>query len=391
MIKYFSGLYIRLCIQKNLIALLLRDKIFLNFIRLFDRKSPVFLLFLLIGMPVLKGQQQSASTYYQRAGIIHENIEKYFSDKKQGLFYETTGVQKENPHSWLWPLCGLIQAANELEVLNKSGNYMEPVENAINQYYSTVKPAPAYQDYVIKERLSSRFYDDNQWIAIAYLDAYNRTGLKRYLEKSEEIYRFLLTGYDKNAGGGIYWKEGDKSTKNTCSNGPNILVSLQLYKITGDKKYMDTALLIYNWTNKHLRSKEGIFYDAIKVSSMKIDSGLYTYNTGTLLQANVLLFNLTKNKKYLAEAKSIAKAGEVQFYKNKKLPAHYWFNAVFLRGYLELYKVEKDKSRLQFIINDAERVWKEERDDENLLGRDHDKTLLLQAGMMEIYARLATI
>lgn len=348
-------------------------------------------LFIFILISFCVNAQPGPEVYRQRVKIIHDNINQYFTDQKQGLYYETAGIQKENPHSWLWPLCGLIQAANEMETLNKGTAYMKPVEKAIDQYYSSVAPAPAYQDYVIKERLSSRFYDDNQWIAIAYLDAYNRTGRKTYLDRSKEIYRFLLTGYDKNAGGGIYWKEGDKKTKNTCSNGPNILVSLQLYKITGEKKYMDTALLIYNWTNQHLRSKDGVFYDAVKVNTMKIDSGLYTYNTGTLLQANVLLFNLTKNKKYLAEAKTIAKAGEAHFYKNKKLPSHYWFNAVFLRGYVELYKVEKDKSRLQFLIDDAERVWKEERNDKNLLGREDAKTLLLQAGMLEIYARLGSI
>jgi len=340
---------------------------------------------------ILNGTAAKAQKYQERVGIIHDNIKKYFTDRNAGLYYETAGEQKENPHSWLWPLCALIQASNEMEVLSPKDQFMAPVVQAIDQYYSKVAPAPAYQDYVTKERLSSRFYDDNQWIAIAYLDAYNRTGTKNYLDKSKEIYRFLLTGYDKTAGGGIYWKEGDKKTKNTCSNGPNILVSLQLYKITKDKKYLDTALLIYDWTNKHLRSDSGLFYDAVKVATMQVDSGLYTYNTGTMLQSNVLLYELTKNKKYLAEAKVIAKAGEAHFYKNKKLPSHYWFNAVFLRGYMELYNIEKNRSRLQFIIDDADRVWKEERDDKNLLGRETTKSLLLQAGMMEIYARLATI
>jgi predicted alpha-1,6-mannanase (GH76 family) len=340
---------------------------------------------------IICGPAVKAQTYQERVTIIHNNIKKYFTDSKTGLYYETTGEQKENPHSWLWPLCALVQASNEMEVLNPKGNFLASVVKTIDQYYSKAAPAPAYQDYVTAERASSRFYDDNQWIAITYLDAYQRTGNKIYLDKSKEIYRFLLTGYDTAAGGGIYWKEGDKTTKNTCSNGPNILVSLQLYKITGDKKYMDTAMLIYDWTNKHLRSPDGVFYDAVKLPSMKIDSGLYTYNTGTMLQSNVLLYELTKNKKYLAAAKTIAKAGETHFYKNGKLPSHYWFNAVFLRGYLELYKVEKDKSRLQFIINDAERVWKDERDEQNLLGRENTKALLLQAGMLEIYARLANL
>ncbi|WP_316803324.1 glycoside hydrolase family 76 protein [Pedobacter nototheniae] len=347
----------------------------------------LLLLFLQVEVKAQKPKQ----VYEDRVNIIQKNINLYFTDQAKGLYFESTAKQQENPHSWLWPLCALIQSANEMEVLNKNIKYMMPVERAIDQYYSTVAPAPAYQDYPLKEKLSSRFYDDNQWIALAYLDAYNRTKEKSYLKKSKDIYRFLLTGYDDKAGGGLYWKEGDKNSKNTCSNGPNVLVSLQLYKITKEKKYLDTALLVYNWTNKHLRAATGIFYDAIKIPSLKVDEGTYTYNTGTMLQSNVLLYEITSDKKYLEEAKVIAAAAENHFYKNNKLPDHYWFNAVLLRGYMELFKIEKKSSRLKFIIDDAERIWNEERDAQNLLGRGKEKTLLMQAGIQEIYARLATI
>ena len=117
-----------------------------------------------------------------------------------------------------------------------------------------IPPAPAYQAYVTREEKDDRFYDDNQWIAIACIDAYNRTKQQHYLDIAEMIYRFMMTGYDSISGGGLYWKEGDKTTKNTCSNGPGILIALQLYKITSNKNYLDTALVLYNWTNAHLQS-----------------------------------------------------------------------------------------------------------------------------------------
>lgn len=331
--------------------------------------------------------QTSKSEYLKRISIIHDNINLHLRVNNKGLYLENLG-KHENPYSYLWPLCALIQATNEMEVLNKKGDFMKPVVSAINQYYTKENPAPAYMSYIKK---SSRFYDDNQWIAIAYLDAYNRTKKKEYLNKAKEIYTWLLTGYDNKTGGGLYWKEDEKTSKNTCSNGPNILISLQLYKITKDKKYLDTGLLVYNWTNKHLRSKEGVFWDAISVSTEKIGYGTYTYNTGTMLQANVLLYEITHDNKYLEEAKFIATAAEKHFYKEGKLPDHYWFNAVFLRGYEELYKVEKDPSRLKFIADDADRVWNTERNENNFLGRGKDKTLLMQAGILEIYARLAQL
>jgi hypothetical protein len=334
--------------------------------------------------------QDLAPSYRERVNLIHKNIYREFYDAPEGLFLETNdSLNNEKPHSYLWPVCALVQAANEMEELDTSGTYMEPVMRAIDQYYNSNPPAPGYQAYVVKEEADARFYDDNQWIAIAYLDAYNRTGQKKYLDLSREIYRFMLTGYDEVSGGGLYWKEGDKTTKNTCSNGPGILVALQLYKITKETGYLDTAKLLYDWTNKYLRSPDGIYYDAVKLPGLKIDSAAYTYNTGTMLQSNVLFYRITGNKNYLVEAKRIADAAEKHFYKNGKLPGNYWFNAVLLRGLLELYQAEGDRRRLKFFVSDAERIWKQERDERNMLGTGKVRRLIDQAAMLEIYALLA--
>ena len=337
--------------------------------------------------------QQYESVYKSRIDTLNTNIYQYFYDSANTLFYETNKIATgEKPHSYLWPLCALIQAANETEKLQPTMDYMSPVMKAIDQYYNPLPPAPAYQAYVTKEKKDDRYYDDNQWIAIACLDAYNRTKKLQYLNIAKLIYRFMMTGFDAAADGGIYWKEGDKTTKNTCSNGPGILVALQLFKITNEKTYLDTALLLYNWVNKHLQSPQKVYYDNIKIPSLKIDSAIYAYNTGTMLQSNVLLYNITKEKKYLQQAQLISETAEKTFYKNKKLPGNYWFNAVLLRGYIELYKVDKKKERLRFFIDDANRIWQEEKDEKGLVGRkDKRKSLIDQSAMLEIYARLANL
>lgn len=335
----------------------------------------------------LKAQSQD---YSVRIKLLQQGIDNKLKDSNRGLYIETTdSIQKENPHSWLWPLCAYIQAANEMEVLEPGKQYMLPVERAIDQYYSDKPPYPAYQDYVTKERLSSRFYDDNQWIAIAYLDAYNRNHKKKYLQVSEMISRFMLNGLDTVTGGGIYWKEGDKTTKNTCSNGPGVLVLLQLYKITHKAEYLKTAIDIYQWTNKHLQAPEGTYWDNIQTNTLKIGTAKFTYNTGTMLQSNVLLYQITKDKKYLTEAERIAKAGREYFFKNGRLPnGNYWFNAVMLRGYEELYKIDQNSSWIDFYEQDANAIWNTERDANNMLGPNMSKKLIDQAAMIEIYARL---
>jgi uncharacterized protein YyaL (SSP411 family) len=333
--------------------------------------------------------QAQLPDYKTRIHLLYDGINSKLRDHQNGLYYETTDSAKnENKHSWLWPLCALIQGTNEMDALEPAKNYMLPVEKAIDQYYSDKPPFAAYQDYPLKERVSSRFYDDNQWVAVAYLDAYNRTHNKKYLEVSKMIYHFMMGGLDTVAGGGLYWKEGDKNTKNTCSNGPGVLVALQLYKITKRLEYLQKALAIYGWTNKNLQAPEGLFYDNIKIPSLKIGKAFYSYNTGSMLQANVLLYQITKEKKYLTEAQRIAEAGKAHFFKHGRLPNEYWFNAVMLRGYEELYKVDKNLDWINFFAEDADNIWKDERDTNNFLGTKPAKGLIDQAAMIEIYSRL---
>lgn len=330
--------------------------------------------------------------YKYRINILNQQINAKLSDKANGLYYETTDTAKnENKHSYLWSLCAYIQAANEMEVITHHNRYMQPVVKAIDQYFTSRPPYPGYQAYVVKEKQDDRYYDDNQWIAIAYLDAYNRTHNKEYLEKSEMICHFMLGGLDTVTGGGFYWNEGKKNSKNTCSNGPGILVLLQLYKITNKAEYLSKALAVYNWTNKTLQAPDGLYYDNINLSDLRISKVKITYNTGTMLQSNVLLFEITKDNKYLNEAERIAKAGRDHFFKNGRLPNGYWFNAVMLRGYQELYKLDKNTAWIDFYQQDADAIWNTERDANNMVGNKPAKSLIDQAAMIEIYARLQKI
>ena len=341
---------------------------------------------------LLTGNSVFAQEYSSHIRDLYAGINAKLRDDEKGLYRETTDtVKRENIHSWLWPLCALIQATNEMEALAPEKQYMRPVEQAIDQYYNDQPPAPAYQDYVRKERASSRFYDDNEWIALAYLDAYDRTHKKQYLDVAKMIFRFIESGIDSAAGGGAYWKEGDKNTKNTCSNGPAILVALHLYQLTKDQHYLQTALALYQWTNKYLQAPAGTYYDNVKVSSLEVAKAEYTYNTGSMLQANVVLYTITKDQKYLVEAKRVATAGKARFYKNGRLPDNYWFNAVLLRGYVALFKIDKNKEWITFFKEDATSIWNTERDVTNLLGRKPAKSLIDQAAMIEIYARLLQV
>ena len=348
----------------------------------------VFVLCVLLAFTI---NAQTAGVYKERINIIKKNISKYFFDEKKGYYKEFTHRDSNDKKEWsyLWPLCALVQAANETDRLGTSKNFTLEILQQLKPYYDVSLPAPGYNAYILKEGKEDRFYDDNQWIGIACMDAYQRTHNERYLQKSKEIYRFMMTGFDTVCGGGLYWKEGDFTTKNTCSNGPGILLALQLYKATRQKNFLDTALLLYNWANEKLLSSEGIYYDHIQLPSAKIDKRFYTYNAGTMLQASVLLYEVSGKKSFLLSANKIARAAYIKFFNANRWPSNYWFNAVLLRGYLQLRKYSSDDTYIASFVHEVNEIWQKERNDFNLIGNTQKKTLLDQAAVMEMCARLA--
>jgi hypothetical protein len=74
-----------------------------------------------------EGYAQSVPDYKARMGQIMWNIQKSFYEPSTGLFVETNG-KNEKPHSYLWPLCALLQAADEVETVLPGKQYMKPVQ-----------------------------------------------------------------------------------------------------------------------------------------------------------------------------------------------------------------------------------------------------------------------
>ena len=68
----------------------------------------------------------SAQDNQQKAAALQQAVNKYLYESNTGLYLETSDRTKNhNPHSYLWGLCGLIQAANEMEALYPGRQYMQ--------------------------------------------------------------------------------------------------------------------------------------------------------------------------------------------------------------------------------------------------------------------------
>ncbi|GAO44646.1 glycoside hydrolase family 76 protein [Flavihumibacter petaseus] len=337
------------------------------------------------------GQAPARAEFREAAVSLNNAIQQHFLNPATGYYNEHAEKDRnKNPVSYLWPLCGLIQAGNELDVLQGTAVELDRYMFLIDRYEDQRPPVTGYASYPPEKGGGDRFYDDNQWIGIAVMDAWKRRPDTAYRRRAELIYTFMMTAYDSVGGGGLYWEEGKLNTKNTCSNGPGILLALQLHQASGKKTYLDTALLLYNWVNNTLRDDKGLYFDNIGLPSRKIDQRRYAYNTGTMLQANVMLYEITRNPKYLAEAKRIATAATTYFLPNGKMHDGYWFSAVLLRAYQQLLQYDNDTNHIKAFAKATRNAIASERNKDGLyISKGKTVDLVNQSGMLEILARLA--
>ena len=87
-------------------------------------------------------------------------------------------------------------------------------------YWDTTRQPECYQSYPAFAGQNDRYYDDNDWVAIDFCDYYAVTKNKEYLKKAIALHDYIYSGWSDELGGGIYWCEQKKESKNTCSNAP---------------------------------------------------------------------------------------------------------------------------------------------------------------------------
>ena len=190
---------------------------------------------------------------------------------------------------------------------------------------------------------NDRYYDDNAWIAIVYMELYELTGSPDYLERAREILIFCMSGENgpgDNYAGGIRWHESNTGGVSICSTAPTILANLMVYQATGLEQYLTDGTRLYNWLTaaSFLRTSSGIYHE--------INQGPLGYLTGVMIQSAVRLYHITGNTDYLTEAQRLAVAVGNQFIHSNTLAldqAGKWGGHDMTNAYVELYEVDHNR------------------------------------------------
>lgn len=336
----------------------------------------------------------------------------YKDDYKADYLGGGENSNKANPYAYLWPYSGSLSATVALYENTKSKQVLKNIDTKVlvglAEYFDTRKPV-GYASYVNSAPQSDRFYDDNVWLGIDFTDLYLLTKEKQYLDKALEIWAFVESGMDKKLGGGIYWCEQRQESKNTCSNAPSVVYLAKLYEATKENKYLSQAEDLYKWTQQNLIDwTDHVYFDNINLKG-EVDKRKYAYNTGQMIQAGALLYKLTRNKQYLTDAQNAAKGGFNHFFYDEKdkdsgkslkilQTSNNWFIAVMMRGYVELYHVDKNKLYIDAFQKNLDHAWKHMRESNGLFNKDwsgskqeKSKWVLDQFAIVEMYSKMAQV
>lgn len=381
-----------------------------------------FIAILLIGGLASCGSQieKDKKKNLERAEQTLDCLLAYYSIEGTNLFRETypskmnnQAAGKQNEYSYLWPYSGTFSAILALYQSTGNTRYKALLEDRIlpgmEAYFDTIRTPHAYSSYINSAKVSDRYYDDNLWIGINFIDLYQLTKEEKLLEKVKLIWQFIESGKDDLLDGGIYWREQRKLTKNTCSNAPAAVLALKLFMASADSTYLEQGKELYEWTKLHLQDEaDYLYFDNISLTGY-VRETKHSYNSGQMLQAASLLYKLTKEERYLQDAHKIASSCHNYFfsdYNNGKddfrllRNGDNWFIAVMTRGFLELYDIDRNAEYLIDINKSLDYAWTEARGENGLFedrkfggqkSANPTKWLLTQAGMVELYARLSAV
>lgn len=379
----------------------------------------------LLLIPLFLSAQLGGKLYQQRADSLLQRILSLYEVKKYGLLMETyprnpkqqitytadTGNEvTQQEVSFLWPYSAMVSGCVSLYKTSGEKKYKKLMDRQIkpglDRYWDNTRLPECYQSYPAFAGKNDRYYDDNDWVAIDFCDYYVATKNKEYLNKAIALHDYIYSGWSDDLGGGIYWCEQKKTSKNTCSNAPATVLCMKLYNITKDPKYLEQAKETYRWTRDNLRDpSDFVYWDNVNLKG-KIGYAKYTYNSGQMIQAGVLLYQATGDKQYLTEAQQTARGthrhflkpqptvrGEMLFY-----PSSPWFNVILFRGLKALYLVDKDDTYVKAMIDNADYAWRYTRDENGLLNndwsgnrKDRFKSLLENSCMIELYSEISEL
>ncbi len=229
----------------------------------------------------------------------------------------------------------------------------------------------------------NRYYDDEGWWALAWIDAFDLTGEPHYLAMARSIFADMAGGWDATCGGGIWWSK-DRTYKNAIANELFFSVAAHLAARTEGSEYKDWAQREWRWFQaSSMINSDGLVNDGLtidKATSACSNNGktTWTYNQGVLVGALAEWSKAAGEQTQLGKAQQLAAAAMARLTdRNGVLHEScepkcggdgVQFKGIFVRNLAALDTRAPEKRWKRFIQTNANSIWKADRMPDNRFG-----------------------
>ena len=322
------------------------------------KKSLPFVL-LFLGIHLLSYSQETTE---ERSKVLTEYLD-HWHNEETGL-WETT--------SW-WNGANILTALINNAKLTNDPDFKSSIADIFLKTKAFEVEATEEKEAWVCQNYINDFYDDEGWWALAWLDAWEYTGERRYLEMATIIFKDITTGWSDR--GGLYWKKG-LDYRGSISNGLALTLATRLHlagiKIVNGKTALLWATTIWEWMiDSELLNENGNIQDGIRFKNGQdaITENVYTYNQGVVLTGLVNLYTITGESHYLAHAHSLVQA-TLDHMTNSDLvlvekrcepdqcgPDAKQFKGIFMRHLMYINAHSPKNTYREFILRNTTALW----------------------------------
>jgi predicted alpha-1,6-mannanase (GH76 family) len=223
----------------------------------------------------------------------------------------------------------------------------------------------------------NEFYDDEGWWALAWIDAYDLTGERRYRTAAEAIFLNMAGGWDQTCGGGIWWSK-ERKYKNAIAN--ELFLSVAAHLANRDKMRKSEFL---GWANREWQwfqhsgmiNRQGRINDGLKIEQNEKGvqvcrnngSTEWSYNQGVVLGGLVELARADHDRSLPVEAGRVATAAITKLTDSQGIlhdecepqcnADAVQFKGIFVRNLAALNHAYPRTEYATFLRTNAESVW----------------------------------
>ncbi|WP_405060369.1 glycoside hydrolase family 76 protein [Kribbella sp. NBC_01505] len=247
-----------------------------------------------------------------------------------------------------------------------------------------VFPAGVKSGDALEGNFISRAIDDTEWWAIAWIQAYDLTGERKYLDMAVTIANYVQGYWDTGSCGGGVWWDRERTYKNAITNGLYVRMTAALHnRLPGDSVWLQRATTGWNWfKNSGMINSAGLVNDGINGSCTNNGQTVWTYNQGLAIGGALELWRATGDSAVLAKARQLGDAAMSSMLlspggiltescdaagncdDNQKQ-----FKGIFMRYLMDLADSTGDASYKTYAQRQADSIWLSDRDSLNRLGQ----------------------